>query len=309
MVSERRELVNGATNRTKRPYIPSGMVTQGLPILVPYEYGKDGAGNLCPAWRNDLSQWASVTPMKVVQGLPIFEPLCGIVMVFWKLKSGLDLRNHGWGLGTLRSKHVLISLHARLHIGHCKRRSLMVHITDGIQFVNGVANSEVVDRVIVSHGNANALCNVDPPSNEGCTVSDAIGKGTNRIDILIVDVDSSDSSSGLTCPASDFVEESFLCTVKNSLSEQGLFVINLVSRSSSIREMVVSSMNMVFGNLFHLQLEEDVNEVLFALNTDAPIREDCFQEASCQLEKILKLEHPERSQSIINATKKIKGLK
>ncbi|KAI8538084.1 hypothetical protein RHMOL_Rhmol09G0074200 [Rhododendron molle] len=188
-------------------------------------------------------------------------------------------------------------------------KQLKVHITDGIQFVIGVANSKVDDGVIVGHGNEEAICNKDPTSSNGsCTVSDAERKETNKIDILIVDVDSSDNSSGLTCPASDFVEESFLCAVKNSLSEQGLFVINLVSRSSAIREMVVSRMKVAFSNLFHLQLEEDVNEVLFAVNTNVPIKNDCFHEASSQLEKLLKLEHPERIQSIIEASKKVKSL-
>ncbi|XP_058180960.1 uncharacterized protein LOC131299431 isoform X2 [Rhododendron vialii] len=198
---------------------------------------------------------------------------------------------------------------AKGYFGFREDKQLKVHITDGIQFVIGVANSKVDDGVIVNHGNEKAICNKDPTSSNGsCTVSDAGLKETNKIDILIVDVDSSDASSGLTCPASDFVEESFLCAVKNSLSEQGLFVINLVSRSSAIREMVVSRMKLAFTNLFHLQLEEDVNEVLFVVNTNVPIKNDGFHEASSQLEKLLKLEHPERIQSIIEATKKVKSL-
>ncbi|KAH7833760.1 hypothetical protein Vadar_009400 [Vaccinium darrowii] len=196
---------------------------------------------------------------------------------------------------------------AKGYFGFREDKQLKVHITDGIQFVKGV--SKVDDGVLVGHGNDKAICNMDPTSsNRSCTVSDAEGNATNKIDILIVDVDSSDSSSGLTCPASDFVEESFFCAVKNSLTGQGLFVINLVSRSSTIREMVVSRMKMVFSNLFHLQLEEDVNEVLFAVNTKVPIKDDCFQEASSHLQKLLKLEHPERIQSIIEATKKVKSL-
>ncbi|KAF9596890.1 hypothetical protein IFM89_013938 [Coptis chinensis] len=47
-------------------------------------------------------------------------------------------------------------------------------------------------------------------------------------------------SLGLSSPHPDFVEESFLMSVKESLSEGGLFVINLVSRSTAIRETVVS---------------------------------------------------------------------
>jgi spermidine synthase len=52
-------------------------------------------------------------------------------------------------------------------------------------------------------------------------------------------------SSGLTCPAADFVEESFFQIVKDTLSEEGLFVINLVSRSSAVKDMVVSRMKAV----------------------------------------------------------------
>lgn len=67
-----------------------------------------------------------------------------------------------------------------------------MHITDGIQFVKGV--SKVDDGVLVGHGNDKAICNMDPTSsNRSCTVSDAEGNETNKIDILIVDVDSSDS--------------------------------------------------------------------------------------------------------------------
>lgn len=53
------------------------------------------------------------------------------------------------------------------------------------------------------------------------------------------------NSSGLSCPAADFVEDSFFATVKDVLSEQGLFIINLVSRSPSIKEMVISRMRTV----------------------------------------------------------------
>ncbi|KAL3828407.1 hypothetical protein ACJIZ3_017209 [Penstemon smallii] len=85
--------------------------------------------------------------------------------------------------------HVVLDL-ARDYFGFREDERLKVHIKDGIKFVREIANPE------------------------------AEGKGSRKIGILIVDVDASDSSSGLTCPAADFVEESFLTTVKDSLSEQ-----------------------------------------------------------------------------------------
>ncbi|GFP80678.1 methyltransferase-like protein 13 [Phtheirospermum japonicum] len=171
---------------------------------------------------------------------------------------------------------------AREYFGFRKDEHLKVNITDGIQFVREKADSDAVD---------------------------AEGKGTSKLDLLIVDVDSSDTSSGLTCPAADFVEESFLLTVKDSLSEQGLFIINLVSRSSTVKSAVYSRLKMVFSDLFSLQLEEDVNEVIFALKTDSLIKEDQLAEARNALATSLEAEQQEWSQRILDASKLIKPLR
>lgn len=135
----------------------------------------------------------------------------------------------------------------------------------------------------------------------------------------------------MTCPAADFVEEPFLLAVKDALSEQGLFIVNLVTRSPTVNDMVVSRMKgvsinildyirhmncilkvfvvQVFSHLFSLQLEEDVNEVLFAVPSELCVKEEFFDEAALKLEKLLNLKHPEMKQSIIDATKKIRCLK
>ncbi|KAL8142913.1 hypothetical protein V2J09_015945 [Rumex salicifolius] len=91
-----------------------------------------------------------------------------------------------------------------------------------------------------------------------------------KIDVIIIDVDSSDSR----------------------------FVISPTTLS-----------NNVFAHTYSLQLEEDVNEVLFAYNSDACIKEDSLFEAASNLEKLLKLEHPDRIRGIIDAAKKIKCFK
>lgn len=52
----------------------------------------------------------------------------------------------------------------------------------------------------------------------------------------------------MTCPAPDFLDESFLETVKDKLSEQGLFVVNLVSRSQAIKDSVLLRMKKVNTN-------------------------------------------------------------
>ncbi|XP_021641462.2 uncharacterized protein LOC110636194 isoform X2 [Hevea brasiliensis] len=138
---------------------------------------------------------------------------------------------------------VILNL-ARDYFGFAEDKFLKVHIADGIEFVREVNNFARSDRVPVLHRNEDASGNSKSSSDGSCVMSYAEGSINPGLDVLIIDVDSSDSSSGMTCPAADFVEESFLLTVKDSLSEQGLFVVNLVSRSSSIKDMVIERMKM-----------------------------------------------------------------
>lgn len=65
----------------------------------------------------------------------------------------------------------------------------------------------------------------------------------------------------------------------------------------------------VFSHLFCLQLEGEVNLVIFGLCSESYIKEDCIPEATLRLEKLLKPNHPEISQSINDAVKKLRCLK
>ncbi|XP_009630390.1 uncharacterized protein [Nicotiana tomentosiformis] len=180
---------------------------------------------------------------------------------------------------------------------------LKVHITDGLKYVKDLACA-------VTICDENNLSEAKVPSSNGSSIlSRAPLKSAEKIDMLIVDVDSSDSSSGLSCPAADFVEETFLMAAKGSLSDQGLFVINLVSRSQAIKDSIYSKLKSVFPHVFHLQLEEDVNDVIFALKTETCVAEDRFHEASQQLARLLNLENSSWGQNIMEATNKIKRLK
>lgn len=55
----------------------------------------------------------------------------------------------------------------------------------------------------------------------------------------------------MTCPAVGFVEEPFLLAVKDALSEQGLFIVNLVTRSPTVNDMVVARMKGVSINILN----------------------------------------------------------
>ncbi|EPS72250.1 hypothetical protein M569_02509 [Genlisea aurea] len=125
---------------------------------------------------------------------------------------------------------------ARQYFGFTEDESLTAHVTDGIKFVSNIAAEE---------------------------------RDMRKVDVLIVDVDSSDLSHGLTCPAAEFVEEPFLSSARDSLSENGLLIVNLVTRSLAVKNCVRWRLKKVFGKkVFHLQVEEDVNEVVFAVKKE-----------------------------------------
>uniref|UniRef100_A0A1J3HSV2 Methyltransferase-like protein 13 n=1 Tax=Noccaea caerulescens TaxID=107243 RepID=A0A1J3HSV2_NOCCA len=182
------------------------------------------------------------------------------------------------------------------YFGFTQNDRLKVHIADGIKFIGDITNSE--------SSSSEKPSNV---SSNGDSMVSTVEGGTCP-DILIIDVDSADSSGGLTCPASEFIEEAFLLSVKRALPQHGLFVVNLVSRSQSIKDMVVSRMKQVFDHLFSLQLEEedDVNVVLFGLCSESVMSESDIPESAVILEGLLKCQRLETKQSIIETAKKLK---
>ncbi|XP_042376680.1 eEF1A lysine and N-terminal methyltransferase-like isoform X1 [Zingiber officinale] len=151
---------------------------------------------------------------------------------------------------------------------------LKVHIADGIHFIRDV------DAVKSFPVNGTPT---DSPADENKT------SGTK---ILIIDADSSDLSSGLSCPPTDFVEDSFLLSVRDFLSEGGIFIINLVSRSAAIKEKVILRLKAVFNQLFSLELEEDVNEILFAFPAKMCVDADNLPEAVVKLNSLMKIPLP-----------------
>lgn len=155
---------------------------------------------------------------------------------------------------------------AKKYFGFSTDEQMKVHLGDGIKFIE---ESAVADHGISTHSVPN-------------------GKDSNAVRILIVDVDSSDLSSGLSCPPANFVEDAFLVSAKKFLSAGGLLIINLVARSSAVREMVVSRLKVVFEHLYSLQLEEDVNEVLFASPSERYLETDHLDEAAAKLKAMLK---------------------
>ncbi|XP_049932004.1 uncharacterized protein LOC116247429 isoform X2 [Nymphaea colorata] len=194
---------------------------------------------------------------------------------------------------------------ARDYFGFTEDNQMKVQIGDGVQFVSEIAHAcrpELVDGEPRSQTSTGRMKIVSTKDGKG----DAANRNKSKIDILIIDADSADLSTGLTCPPANFVEESFLATVKESLSDVGLFIINTVSRSPSVREKIVQRIQEVFAHIFCLKIEEDVNEVLFALGADQCVK-DGFPDSTIQFQNLFTLGQPKIS-AFIETAKMIKRL-
>uniref|UniRef100_A0A672PZ71 Methyltransferase like 13 n=1 Tax=Sinocyclocheilus grahami TaxID=75366 RepID=A0A672PZ71_SINGR len=87
-------------------------------------------------------------------------------------------------------------------------------------------------------------------------------KGGHSFDVIMFDVDSKDTTLGMSCPPSAFVETSLLKKVYSLLTPRGLFMLNLVCRDSALRKSVLKRVQVVFPCVFSRRIEGEVNEVL-----------------------------------------------
>lgn len=68
----------------------------------------------------------------------------------------------------------------------------------------------------------------------------------------------------MSCPPKQFIDDSVLKTVAKSLTNDGLFILNLVIRNQALRQGVIDNLKNVFKFISSFTLEGDVNEVIMA---------------------------------------------
>ena len=93
---------------------------------------------------------------------------------------------------------------------------------------------------------------------------DYIKEHKTPFEVLILDVDSKDNSKGISCPPEVFLEDEFLRQVYDKLDDNGVFMINLVCRSSPRREEAQKRICAVFKQVMVMKMERDVNTIVFA---------------------------------------------
>lgn len=98
-------------------------------------------------------------------------------------------------------------------------------------------------------------------------IQELANKGEKR-QIVMLDVDSKDTTVGMSCPPQAFIKPDFLQAIHSILETQGLLILNLVCRNQQLKESVISDIKSVFKTVYICSVPQDVNEVIYALPRD-----------------------------------------
>ncbi|XP_015114910.1 eEF1A lysine and N-terminal methyltransferase homolog [Diachasma alloeum] len=97
---------------------------------------------------------------------------------------------------------------------------------------------------------------------DGVKFLEETANGGKKFDAILFDVDSKDSSVGMSCPPQQFLGNCVLNNVSKCLNEDGLFVLNLVCRNKQLRPGVLDDLKRTFVSIASMKMENIVNEIL-----------------------------------------------
>lgn len=103
---------------------------------------------------------------------------------------------------------------------------MKVEIADGIQYLKDIATSETKYKAI------------------------------------LFDIDSKDTTIGMSCPPKQFLEMSVLKAVAACLTENGLFILNLVSRDKNLKQKAKDDLKSVFQSITCHAIQDEINEIV-----------------------------------------------
>ncbi|KAG8277682.1 Methyltransferase-like protein 13 [Homalodisca vitripennis] len=93
-------------------------------------------------------------------------------------------------------------------------------------------------------------------------LKNSANKGT-KFSAVLFDLDSKDTSKGLSCPPAVFLEPEVLSAAAECLTDTGLFVLNFVCRVEDIRQTTKSKLEKLYKDISSVKLDQDVNEIFF----------------------------------------------
>ncbi|CAB3405803.1 unnamed protein product [Caenorhabditis bovis] len=88
-----------------------------------------------------------------------------------------------------------------------------------------------------------------------------IADGKDKYDAIFIDV-SGNQDAALSCPPPSFLTEEALCNLTNSLKEDGIALMNLVTRDDRVAQETKEKVAKHFGAIYTIFSSEDVNEVI-----------------------------------------------
>ncbi|CAI8602066.1 unnamed protein product [Vicia faba] len=90
------------------------------------------------------------------------------------------------------------------------------------------------------------------------------GEVAHKFDVIMVDLDSSVVSDGISSPPLEFVRKHVLLAAKFVLSEFGILAINVISPSQSFYDNLVNHFQKVFHDLYKIDVGNGENFILIA---------------------------------------------
>lgn len=143
---------------------------------------------------------------------------------------------------------------ARRHFGFVEDERMKLCIGDGLTVVNRGATANDQNGHLSPSLQGNRKKDIIEDHDQG-----------DALHVLIIDADSENPRSGMSCPPAEFLEESFLLAARDRLCEGGMLVINVVARAKAPHITVPQKLKKAFAEVYGLEVDEDVNRVLFAL--------------------------------------------
>ncbi|XP_054285065.1 eEF1A lysine and N-terminal methyltransferase homolog [Macrosteles quadrilineatus] len=107
-----------------------------------------------------------------------------------------------------------------------------------------------------------------------------------KYDAVLFDIDSKDSSLGLSCPPASFLESDILTATAGCLDDSGVFVLNLTCRIADIRQKTWTRLRKLYKDISTVKLEQEVNEIFFCWKTKATMS---LPDAADKLNSIVKM--------------------
>ncbi|XP_050307545.1 eEF1A lysine and N-terminal methyltransferase homolog isoform X2 [Anthonomus grandis grandis] len=135
-----------------------------------------------------------------------------------------------------------------------------------------------------------------------------LAKADEQIDALLLDVDSKNTTIGMSCPPKEFLSTEILGAIAKITGKTGIFVANLVIRDSNIRPGVLASLKTHFSKIISYKLTEDLNEVCICTNMDVSAKDFIanLSKASESLNSFFKRNHVSDDVDIVEYVKSLK---